>query len=188
MSASAEAPLGWLVQGKSWPSLHRLGVMNENARRLAHERGQVRGEAGLAAQRRRAASRPVGEPERDDVLVAVGLVVDHRVEVDERVVARGVAVARLGFLRFVGRVRPPGARRRRPRGWGRCPCPPVGLPGELARRRQLGADVGHFGRVHAADRRSRRRRESSRAPVKSSNIGQSAWFCGFGGWPETSET
>ena len=25
------------------------------------------------------------------------------------------------------------------------------------------------------------------APVKSSKLGQSAWFCTFGGWPETSE-
>jgi hypothetical protein len=25
------------------------------------------------------------------------------------------------------------------------------------------------------------------APMKSSNIWQSAWFCGLGGWPETSE-
>src|SRR5712691_4003447 len=27
MSSSAEAPLVWLVQGKSWPSLQRFGVM-----------------------------------------------------------------------------------------------------------------------------------------------------------------
>src|SRR3954453_17816568 len=30
MSASADAPLGWLAHGKSWPSLHRFGVMNES--------------------------------------------------------------------------------------------------------------------------------------------------------------
>src|ERR1700730_13927460 len=30
ISASADAPLGWFVQGKSWPSLQRLGVMNVN--------------------------------------------------------------------------------------------------------------------------------------------------------------
>ena len=60
MSASAEAPLGWLVQGKSWPSLHRFGVMKEKSVCRAG-RLQVGREAGLAAQRRRR-HRPVGEP------------------------------------------------------------------------------------------------------------------------------
>src|SRR5438128_9424231 len=30
MSSSAAAPLVWLVQGKSWPSLQRFGVMKAN--------------------------------------------------------------------------------------------------------------------------------------------------------------
>src|ERR1700678_3431998 len=35
MSASAEAPLGWFLHGKSCPSLHRLGVMKEKSGVLA---------------------------------------------------------------------------------------------------------------------------------------------------------
>ena len=121
---------------------------DERERRACGRVQQVGGEARLAPQRggrHRAARRA----ERDDVLVAVGRFVDHRVEVHERVVARGVAVAGLGFLRFVGAVqrRVPAGRRLAVGVVAHVLL--VGLPAP-ARGRQLGADVLDFGRVHAA--------------------------------------
>ena len=68
MSASAEAPLGWLVHGKSCPSLQRFGVMNEKRGRLG-DRSQV-GREPVSPRSAAAGIAPVGEPERDHVLVA----------------------------------------------------------------------------------------------------------------------
>ena len=60
MSASAEAPLGWLVHGKSCPSLQRLGVMKENFGVLD---SFVRSVASPVSPRSAAAGiAPVGEP------------------------------------------------------------------------------------------------------------------------------
>ncbi len=81
----------------SCPSLHKLGVMNP-------KRGVV------FSLRRSCARWPVGEgvavcaegPERDDVGVAFGRVVDDRMEPDEGVVPRRVLVGRCGDLGRVG--------------------------------------------------------------------------------------
>ena len=70
----------------------KLGVVEAFARSVARPVSPVSAAAGIA---------PLGRPQRDHVLVAVGLVVDHRLEVDERVVAGGVAVACDRFLGFV---------------------------------------------------------------------------------------
>ena len=90
----------WLTQGASWPSLQRLGVMKlksgvvdmdlRSVARPGHARRDAGGEgAGGRAQRHH-----VGLAQRG--------VVDDGVEVDERVVAGGVAVAGDGPL---GQVR-----------------------------------------------------------------------------------
>ena len=72
------------THGSSWPSLHRLGVMKR------------------VVGRRRDRPQVVRQPvERDVVGVAAPLVVDDRVEVDERVVAGGVLVAHARALRGV---------------------------------------------------------------------------------------
>ncbi len=92
---------------------------------------------------------PVGDPERDDVRFAIGLGIDDRVEVHERIVASRITVARngiLGVVRFVDhRVSA-----------GRCLTARdvphvlhVSLPGE-PRRRELGRQGRHVRRIDAA--------------------------------------
>ena len=110
---------------------------------------QVGREARLAVQRRRR-HRAGGGAQRDHVRVAVGLVGDHRLEVHERVVAGGVAVA---FDRFLGVVL--FAESRVPAGRGLAVgvvahVLHVGLPRPFGGA-QLGADVLDRFRVHAAD-------------------------------------
>jgi hypothetical protein len=85
------------------------------------------------------------------VFVAVSLVVDHRVEVDERVVAGGIAVTSLGRLGLITGVE------RRMTAGGRLAIGVVphvllvvvGLPVQSFGR-QLRPDVGNRGREHAA--------------------------------------
>ena len=85
------------AQVPSWPSLHRLGVMNP-------KRGVVLLAAEVLRQvagGRRGAVGTQG-PEWDHVGVALGRVVDHRVEPHERVVPSRVLVGRRRHLGRVG--------------------------------------------------------------------------------------
>ena len=148
----------------SWPSLHRLGVMNP-------KRGVV------FSLRRSWARWPVGDgvplgaerPERDDVGVALGGVVDDGVEPDEGVVPGRVLVGRRRHLRRVGgadrRVRAIGAAARVGRAAvtrrACCPCP---ARRRATRRRVSSCWAGTWRRAGrrwsapAAGRRSPRRR------------------------------
>ena len=106
----ADGLAGWLMQGASWPSSQRFGVMNE---KLGVVPTDARSVASPVTPRRGPfRHRPASGAERDDVVVAQRGVVDDRVEVHERVVAGRVPVAGHGFLGAVRTVRCAGARRR----------------------------------------------------------------------------
>ena len=103
MLVRPEALPGWLMQGASWPSLHRLGVMKL---KLGVVDTDLRSVASPVVPAGTPAGRaPVVEPSGTTWVAQRG-VVDDGVEVDERVVAGGVAVAGDGPL---GQVREPTA-------------------------------------------------------------------------------
>ena len=129
MLVRAEAEPCWLMQGASCPSLHRLGVMKL---RLGVVDTDFRSVARpVVPAGTSAGSSPDVVPSGTTSASHSGRVVDDRVEVDERVVAGGVAVAGHRLLGVVGRPDRGMAADRRLPGGDVAHVLHVGLPGQM---------------------------------------------------------